>query len=124
MSTQYLTNKYILLECIITEKIKSYEQIKQEITGRKCPQIYKFIISQSLLALKLVYRINEFTSAKSFMSLLNHEIIKTNGQKFANYDKNHQGIIKAKVEYDFNLRNDDITDEFTIDYDILHEEIN
>ena len=101
MSTQYLTNKYILLECIITEKIKSYEQIKQEITGRKCPQIYKFIISQSLLALKLVYRINEFTSAKSFMSLLNHEIIKTNGQKFANYDKNDQVIIKGKVEHDF-----------------------
>ena len=76
MSTQDLLNKHILLECIITEKKKSYEQINQEITVRQCPKIYKFVILQSSLALKVLYCINEFTSDKSFMSLLNHEIIK------------------------------------------------
>ena len=76
MSIQDIINKHILLECIITEKIKSYEQINQEITVRKCPEIYKFIIIQSLLTLKVLYRINDFKSDKFIMTLLNQEIIK------------------------------------------------
>ena len=38
--------------------------------------------------------------------------------------KNDLEIIKAEAEYDFILKHDDITDEFMIDYDILHEEMN
>ena len=76
MSSQDLINKHILLECIITERIKNYEQINQEITVRKYPQIYKFIILQSLLTLKVLYHINDFKSDKFLMTLLNQEIIK------------------------------------------------
>ena len=32
-------------------------------------------------------------------------------------------MIKAKAEYDFILKYDDILDEFMIDYDMLHEEM-
>ena len=103
---------------------KNYERINQEITVRKCPQIYKFIILQSLLTLKVLYRINDFKSDKFLMILLNQKIIKKHGHKFDNYDKIDLEIIKAKAEYDFILKHDDITDEFMIDYDILHEEIN
>ena len=123
MSSQDLINKHILLECIITERIKNYEQINQEITVRKCPQIYKFIILQSLLTLKVLYHINDFKSDKFLMTLLNQEIIKKHGHKFDNYDKNDLEIIKAKAEYDFILKHD-ISDEFMIDYDILYEEMN
>ena len=124
MATQDIINKHILLECIITEKIKNYERINQEITVRKCPQIYKFIILQSLLTLKVLYRINDFKSDKFLMTLLNQEIIKKHGHKFDNYDKNDLEIIKAKAEYDFILKHDDITGGFMIDYDILYEEMN
>ena len=123
MSSQDLINKHILLECIITERIKNYEQINQEITVRKCPQIYNFIILQSLLTLKVLYHINDFKSDKFLMTLLNQEIIKKHGHKFDNYDKNDLEIIKAKAEYDFILKHD-ISDEFMIDYDILYEEMN
>ena len=123
MSSQDLINKHILLECIITERIKNYEQINQEITVRKYPQIYKFIILQSLLTLKVLYHINDFKSDKFLMTLLNQEIIKKHGHKFDNYDKNDLEIIKAKAEYDFILKHD-ISDEFMIDYDILYEEMN
>ena len=123
MSSQDLINKHILLECIITERIKNYEQINQEITVRKYPQIYKFIILQSLLTLKVLYHVNDFKSDKFVMTLLNHEIIKKHGHKFDNYDKNDLEIIKAKAEYDFILKHD-ISDEFMIDYDILYEEMN
>ena len=124
MSTQNLIKKQILLECIITEKIKNYERINQEITVRKFPQIYKFIILQSLLTLKVLYCLNGFKSDKSLMTLLNQEIIKKHGHKFDNYDKNDLEIIKAKAEYDFILKHDDITGGFMIDYDILYEEMN
>ena len=124
MSSQDLINKHILLECIITERIKNYEQINQEITVRKCPQIYNFIILQSLLTLKVLYHINDFKSDKFLMTLLNQEIIKKHGHKFDNYDKNDLEIIKAKAEYDFILKHDDITGGFMIDYDILYEEMN
>ena len=124
MSSQDLINKHILLECIITERIKNYEQINQEITVRKYPQIYKFIILQSLLTLKVLYHINDFKSDKFLMTLLNQEIIKKHGHKFDNYDKNDLEIIKAKAEYDFILKHDDITGGFMIDYDILYEEMN
>ena len=123
MSSQDLINKHILLECIITERIKNYEQINQEITVRKYPQIYKFIILQSLLTLKVLYHINDFKSDKFLMTLLNQEIIKKHGHKFDNYDKNDLEIIKAKAEYDFILKHD-ISDEFMIDCDILYEEMN
>ena len=123
MSSQDLINKHILLECIITERIKNYEQINQEITVRKYPQIYKFIILQSLLTLKVLYHINDFKSDKFLMTLLNQEIKKKHGHKFDNYDKNDLEIIKAKAEYDFILKHD-ISDEFMIDYDILYEEMN
>ena len=123
MSSQDLINKHILLECIITERIKNYEQINQEITVRKYPQIYNFIILQSLLTLKVLYHINDFKSDKFLMTLLNQEIIKKHGHKFDNYDKNDLEIIKAKAEYDFILKHD-ISDEFMIDYDILYEEMN
>ena len=123
MSSQDLINKHIFLECIITEEIKNYERINQEIIVKECPQIYKFIILQSLLTLKVLYRINDFKSDKFLMTLLNQEIIKKHGHKFDNYDKNDLEIIKAKAEYDFILKHD-ISDEFMIDYDILYEEMN
>ena len=58
------------------------------------------------------------------MTLLNQEIIKTQWHKCDNYDKNDLEIIKAKAKYDFILKHDDISDEFMIDYDMLHEEMN
>ena len=124
MSSQDLMNKHIFLECIITEEIKNYERINQEIIVKECPQIYKFIILQSLLTLKVQYDINDFKSDKFLMTLLNQEIIKKHGHKFDNYDKNDLEIIKAKAEYDFILKHDDITGGFMIDYDILYEEMN
>ena len=124
MSSQDLINKHIFLECIITEEIKNYERINQEIIVKECPQIYKFIILQSLLTLKVQYDINDFKSDKFLMTLLNQEIIKKHGHKFDNYDKNDLEIIKAKAEYDFILKHDDITGGFMIDYDILYEEMN
>ena len=124
MSSQDLINKHIFLECIITEEIKNYERINQEIIVKECPQIYKFIILQSLLTLKVQYDINDFKSDKFLITLLNQEIIKKHGHKFDNYDKNDLEIIKAKAEYDFILKHDDITHEFMIDYDIFHEEMN
>ena len=124
MSSQDLINKHIFLECIITEEIKNYERINQEIIVKECPQIYKFIILQSLLTLKVQYDINDFKSDKFLITLLNQEIIKKHGHKFDNYDKNDLEIIKAKVAYDFILKHDDITHEFMIDYDIFHEEMN
>ena len=124
MSSQDLINKHIFLECIITEEIKNYERINQEIIVKECPQIYKFIILQSLLTLKVQYDINDFKSDKFLITLLNQEIIKKHGHKFDNYDKNDLEIIKAKAEYDFILKHDDITGGFMIDYDILYEEMN
>ena len=86
MSSQDLINKHIFLKCIITEKIKNYERINQEIIVKECPQIYKFIILQSLLTLKVQYDINDFKSDKFLMTLLNQEIIKKHEHKFDNYE--------------------------------------
>ena len=86
MSSQDLINKHIFLKCIITEKIKNYERTNQEIIVKECPQIYKFIILQSLLTLKVQYDINDFKSDKFLMTLLNQEIIKKHGHKFDNYE--------------------------------------
>ena len=55
---------------------KNYEQIIEEVIVKECPQIYKFIILQSLLTLKVQYDINDFKSDKFLMTLLNQEIIK------------------------------------------------
>ena len=43
---------------------KKYEQINEEVIVKECPQIYQFIILQSLLTLKLQYHINDFKSDK------------------------------------------------------------
>ena len=101
MSSQGLINKHIHFDCIITEKIKNYQRINHVIIVRECPQIYNFIILQSLLTLKVQYHINVFKSDKFLMTLLNQEMIKKHGHKCDNYDKNDLEIIKAKVEYDF-----------------------
>ena len=44
-------------------KKKNYEQINKVIV-KECPQIYQFIILQSLLTLKVQYQINDFKSDK------------------------------------------------------------
>ena len=76
MSNTNITNEHILLECIIAEKIKNYERINPDIIVKECPQIYKFIVLQSLLELKVIYHINDFKPDKFFMILLNQEITK------------------------------------------------
>ena len=124
MSNTNITNEHILLECIIAEKIKNYERINPEIVVKGCPQIYKFIVLQSLLELKVIYHINDFKSDKFFMTLLNQEKTKKHGYKFENHDANNPETIKEKAEYDFILKHDDITNEFMVDYDILHQEMN
>ena len=70
MSNKNINNKHILLECIIAEKIKNYERINPEIIVKEFPQIYKFIVLQSLLELKVIYHINYFKSDKFFFGII------------------------------------------------------
>ena len=48
---------------VLSQKKKNYEQINK-VTVKECPQIYQFIILQSLLTLKVQYHINDFKSDK------------------------------------------------------------
>ena len=71
---------------VLSQKKKNYEQINEEVIVKECPQIYKYIILQSLLTLKVQYHINDFKSDKFLMTLLNQEKIKNCRHKFDNYD--------------------------------------
>lgn len=73
--------------------------------------------------LRLLYKNSNVNADKEYMQYLNQEIIKNHANKFNNENEDNIEIIKAKKEYDFILKHDNITDEFHSDYDILHEEI-
>ena len=113
----------ILYNEILNDKIRNYERLNPEIIVKECPQILKFIIIQNILTLRLLYENNNINADKEYMQYLNQEIIKNHGNKFNNENEDNIEIIKAKKEYDFILKHDNITDEFHSDYDILHEEI-
>ena len=106
------------------EKIKEYEKDNPNNKGRERPEMFKFVILQTLYIAKTIYGTNDIKINEKYMQELNKVIIEDFNDVFdEDEDENDLASINAKKEYDFILKHDNTSDEFLNDYITIHNEL-
>ena len=107
---------------LLWEKTKEYEDKNYNIKVREKQAIFKFIILQRLYIAKTIYGINDIKINEKYMQELNKLIMEDFNDVF-DEDHNNPASINAKKKYDFILKHDNISDEFSNDYIKVHNEL-
>ena len=107
---------------LLWEKIKEYGDKNYNIKVREKQAIFELIILQRLYIVKAIYGINNIKINEKYMQELNKLIMEDFNDAF-DEDYNNPASIKTKKEYDFILKHDNISDEFSNDYIKIHNEL-